>query len=105
MVATEVGQLRQLGVGVCELSRYEHRLAHVQEDRGEVRPVAVRPRQIPAVRAAERLLMAEGDLEVLPYADPSSGVVKRQALREERQVARPQAILGGGHQQPEVEVV
>ena len=66
VVAAQVGQLGELRVGVGELRRHEHRLGQLLELGREVVPVAGRAHDVAAVRAAQRLLVRERLLDVLP---------------------------------------
>ena len=83
-VAELVGQVREPRIDVRELRAHEQRLGHLKEDGAEVRPVAVRPREIAAVRAAEALLMLVCELHVIPHARWRALVVERDRLVEER---------------------
>ena len=104
-VAAQIGELGQARVDVGELGGDQHRLGHPQEGGREVRPVAVGAGgQIAAVRAAQALLVGEGALQVLPERG-AAAVAPAQLLVEEGGSRVRQPVLGGGQQQPEVEVV
>ena len=103
-VAAQVGQIGQARIGERELGGDQRGLGHLQQLRREVRPVAVRARQVPAVGSAQRLLVAVRDLHVRPHARPLAGVGERMPLAEEAHVARAEPVLGGREEQPEVEV-
>ena len=98
---------RRARPGAGRRRRAGPRRASTRSSRGssrEVGPVTGGVVQIPAVRPAQRLLVGVRQLQVTPERGGAAAAEGHAAV-EERQIAGGEPVLGGGPQQPQVEVV